>query len=344
MSKQRVPSYRHHRPSGQAVVTLDGKDFYLGKWNSKPSRIEYERLIGEWLANGRRLPSEGSANDLRICELTKAYLAFARTYYASNGEPGKEYVAMKAVADPLAEFYSRTRVADFGPLALKAIRQRWVDQGLCRTHINMRVNRIRRIFKWGVENEIVASGVLHALQALSPLKKGRSEARESKPVRPVPDAHVDAVLPKVSRQVAAMIELQRLAGMRPGEVVIMRPRDIDGTGKVWEYTLVEHKTAYRGYERHVYLGPKAQAVLAPWLLRDADAFCFSPAEAEAERNAARCAEPAVADDAIPSQAEAKGPTKTGQAGLLRRGQLPAGHQIWDQTGQRPLLASTPVEA
>ncbi len=55
MSKPRVPSYHHHRPSGQAVVTLDGRDFYLGKWNTKASRTEYERLIGEWLANGRRL-------------------------------------------------------------------------------------------------------------------------------------------------------------------------------------------------------------------------------------------------------------------------------------------------
>ena len=117
MSKPRVPSYRRHRPSGQAVVTLDGQDFYLGKWNTKPSRTEYERLIGEWLANGRRLPKEGGETDLRICELIKAYLAYAKDYYTQNGEPTKEYAAMKAVADPITELYSRTRVTDFGPLA-----------------------------------------------------------------------------------------------------------------------------------------------------------------------------------------------------------------------------------
>ena len=53
----RVPSYRRHRPSGQAVVTLGGRDFYLGRWNTKVSRAEYDRLIGEWLAAGRRLPT-----------------------------------------------------------------------------------------------------------------------------------------------------------------------------------------------------------------------------------------------------------------------------------------------
>ena len=52
----RVPKYRRHRPTGQAVVTLGGRDFYLGKWRTKSSRNEYDRLIREWLDAGRRLP------------------------------------------------------------------------------------------------------------------------------------------------------------------------------------------------------------------------------------------------------------------------------------------------
>jgi len=287
MPSQRVPSYRHHRHSGQAVVTIDGRDYYLGKWNTKTSRCEYERLIGEWLANGRRLTADSQKADLRICELVKAYLDFAKTYYLDDGRPGKEYVCMRHAASLMVEYYSRTPVIEFGPLALKAVRQRWVDGGLSRKHINMRINRIRRIFKWGVENELVPSSVLHALQAVAPLKRGRTTAPESEPIRPVPDEHVDAVLPKVSRQVAAMIDLQRLTGMRPGEVVIMRPCDVDRSGNVWVYTPTDHKTAYRGHERHVYLGPRAQEVLRPWLLRPQEAFCFSPWEAEAERNAIR---------------------------------------------------------
>jgi hypothetical protein len=53
----RVPSYRRHRPSGQAVITLDGRDIYLGKWSTKASRAKYDPLIGEWLASGRCLPN-----------------------------------------------------------------------------------------------------------------------------------------------------------------------------------------------------------------------------------------------------------------------------------------------
>jgi hypothetical protein len=55
----RLPSYRKHKPSGQAVVTLDGKDHYLGPHGSKASLQEYDRLVGEWQANGRCLNEAG---------------------------------------------------------------------------------------------------------------------------------------------------------------------------------------------------------------------------------------------------------------------------------------------
>src|SRR5262249_4354731 len=39
----RIPSYRRHRASGQAVVTLNGVDHYLGRFNSPESKAEYDR-------------------------------------------------------------------------------------------------------------------------------------------------------------------------------------------------------------------------------------------------------------------------------------------------------------
>jgi hypothetical protein len=44
------PKYQKHRASGQAVVTLDGRDFYLGPHGTQASRDEYDRLVGEWLS------------------------------------------------------------------------------------------------------------------------------------------------------------------------------------------------------------------------------------------------------------------------------------------------------
>ena len=57
----RTPSYRLHKPTGQAVVTLSGQDHYLGKFGSTGSRAEYDRLVAEWLANGRQLTARGDA-------------------------------------------------------------------------------------------------------------------------------------------------------------------------------------------------------------------------------------------------------------------------------------------
>jgi hypothetical protein len=70
----RIPSFRLHRPSGQAVVTLSGKDHYLGRHGSPVSRATYERLLAEWLANDRsRWSPEPPKSDLTINELLLVY-------------------------------------------------------------------------------------------------------------------------------------------------------------------------------------------------------------------------------------------------------------------------------
>jgi integrase len=71
--------------------------------------------------------------------------------------------------------------------------------------------------------------------------------------------------------------------MRPGEVVFMRTRHTDMSGKLWTYRPPRHKTAHYGHKRTVYLGPKACAILKTLLRPSLQDFLFSPAEAETER-------------------------------------------------------------
>src|SRR5205085_10782223 len=78
------PSYRKHRASGQAIVTIDGQDIYLGPYGTQASKNEYDRIIGEWLANGRRLAAKDVVSDLAICELIERYWEFAQGYYTSE--------------------------------------------------------------------------------------------------------------------------------------------------------------------------------------------------------------------------------------------------------------------
>ncbi len=161
-----------------------------------------------------------------------------------------------------------------------------IDSGLCRNEVNKRVRHLVRAFKWAVSEEMVPPAVHQALQTVPGLRRGRTDVRESLPVRPVPDIHVEAIQPFVSRQVWAMIELQRLTGMRPGEVVQMRTCDLETIGKVWTYIPPEHKTEHHGRERRICLGPRAQSILHPWLRTNLMAHLFSPSEAMEEHHAA----------------------------------------------------------
>ena len=59
--KFKLPSYRRHRCSGQAVVTLSGRDIYLGRHGSTESRDKYDRIVQEWLASSAQLPMASAA-------------------------------------------------------------------------------------------------------------------------------------------------------------------------------------------------------------------------------------------------------------------------------------------
>lgn len=283
MPLSRVPKMSNHKASGQAVVRLGGKDYYLGAWGSPSAATEYGRLIAEWLAGGRQaLAARKSA--ITVVEIIAAFWDWAGMYYRfPDGSPSPEIASFREALRPLRRLYGHTSAEAFGPLALKAVRQDMIDSGLCRTNINRRIGRVKRVFKWAVENEMISPTVFHGLQAVAGLKAGRCGARESEPVKPVAGELVDAVLPFVSRQVAAMIRLQLLTGMRPGEVVTMRGIDIDMGGPVWIYRPGHHKTRHLGHDRMIFFGPKAKEIIRQFLKPDLTAYLFSPADADIER-------------------------------------------------------------
>jgi integrase len=277
----RTPAYRLHKPTRQAVVTIDDRDFYLGTYATEASRAEYDRLVSEWLSNGRRLPVSGGG-DLTINEMLLAYLRFAKGYYQQSAELPNIRFAIRQ----LKRLYGHTLAAKFGPLALKSVREEMIRDDLCRNEVNKRIRRIVRAFKWAVESELIPPAIYQSLKAVPGLRYGRSEARESEPVKPVPEAFVEAVKPHVLPPVWAMIELQRLTAMRPGEVTAMRGCEMNMSGKVWTYEPPRHKAAHLGHRRTIFIGPKAQAVLRAWLRTDLEANLFSPREAvEALQNA-----------------------------------------------------------
>jgi integrase len=277
------PTLRRHKARSQAVVTLSGHDHYLGAWpdhlkQPPPDiRAEYDRLIALWVANGRR-PLNPSADGPTVAEVVVAFLAWAGGHYRHpDGAPTPEVDNFRFALRLLVRLFADEPAVSFGPLALKAVRRAMVEAGLARTQVNARVGKIKRVFKWAASEELVPVAVYQALATVPGLQKGRCQAKEREPVAPVTPGHIEAVLPFLTPTVRAMVLLQRLTGMRPGEVMAMRPGDIDRAGAVWYYRPSRHKTAYRGRGRVVVIGPQAQALLAPFLLAAGpDGYAFSP--------------------------------------------------------------------
>jgi integrase len=270
-----IPKYRLHRASGQAVVTIAGKDNYLGRWKSRASRAEYDRLIGEWLVQGRpTVPSARQYADFTVVELIAAYWRHAKTYYVKNGQPTGELPGLKVALRFLKKYYGHTAAAMFGPLALQAIQLRMIEAGHSRKYINNNIGPIKRAFRWAVSKELVPAHVHQALLSVEGLKKGRTEAREPDPIMPLPDEVLEATLPHLPEPVRSMVRLQRLCGCRPGEIVLLRPCDLDMTQSVWRYTTESHKTEHHGKARCIFIGPRGQEILRPFLLRPADEYCF----------------------------------------------------------------------
>jgi integrase len=285
MPKQaKIPSYCLHRPSGRAYVRVNNQFIYLGEYDSPESKQEYGRILAELAANPAKVPSPKAAAGLMIVELCAAYWEFCQGYYRKDGKPSGWQDHIRLVLRKVRETYGLTPAFDFGPLKLKAIRQILIDAGHSRVYINKLVPIITRMFKWAAASEIIPGGVYHALRTVEGLRRGRTAAPETKPILPVAVEVVEATLPHLPAVVADMVRLQRLTGCRPGEVCMMRPMDVDRSGEVWEYRPSSHKTKHHGKDRVIYIGPQAQDVLRPYLLRPADAFCFQPAESEDKRH------------------------------------------------------------
>lgn len=288
-----IPSLLHHRSKAKGYFKDEqGKPIYIpGHWpadqiDPPPSvRREFDRLLAEYLQRGRRAeppadPSsleeqgQGSSSSagLSIAELISLYWDHAQRYYRSpEGEPTGELENIRHALRPLNYLYGSTPAEEFGPKRLKAIQQLLTvgyihpehgrHKPLCRSLINSRINLIRRMVKWGVSEELVSPGILHGLQAVSGLPKGRSAAREAKPILPVDEAIVGATLPFLPTSPRGMVRLQLLTGMRPGELCRLSIEQIDRAGPVWIYRPRKHKTRHHARERTVVIGPRAQSVL-----------------------------------------------------------------------------------
>lgn len=260
------PTYRQRKGYDQALVTLTDavskkrRDYWLGTYGTPESRELYHRIIAEWEARGRRLPEPEEAgadsspakpsSGITISEVIHRYWPWAEGYYCDAHAKN-----LRIVLRLLRKFSGSKPAVEFGPKRLRLLREEMIRgdeeadpprRPWSRRYINDQVKRLLAMFKWAAGHELLPASVHQQLKMVEPLRRGRTTARETDPVRPMPDELVDPIRPFVSRQVWAMIQLQRLTGARPGELFEMRLVDVqmDEGASIWTYTPPSHKTAH----------------------------------------------------------------------------------------------------
>lgn len=304
------PQMRFHAHSGQARVRINGKVIYLGPWDSPEAKQHYHRIVAEWHATGeastatspmpraRRASRPAPANQpqeivaptptpapagLTIAEVCVLWVAHCdKKFTKPDGTKSSSIHECNMIVRAL-EPDAAMPAASFKARALITLQHRLVTAGRPRVTVNRIVKGVRRLFRWATQMEYVPETVMPALQTVDPLRHGQTEAAELPRVTSVPEHYVEAALAKMQRIPADLVRFIRLVGCRPGEAVTIRPCDVDTRGTIWKWTPPQHKNKWRGHDRTVSIGPRAQAVLRPYLKRASHRYCFSPAESERQR-------------------------------------------------------------
>ena len=264
MSKnRRIPAYQLHKATGQAKVRIAGKDHYLGKYGSPASHDKYDELIAELVIEKQSLPAKTLTAVLAVW-----WPECKKRYRKGKGRLGGA-VSWRPVIRLLRENHGAEPADRLGPATLR----RLIEAEAERKDWSLRyakdvLAKVKLLYRWAAAEELVDVAAYNRL-AVCEIREGR----RTRPIPPVADELVNKTLPHLSLKIADMVRPQRFTGMRPGELVIMRLADVDRSGDVWTYIPEHHKTEHHGKSRTIYIGPKAQVILAPWLVK-ADQYVF----------------------------------------------------------------------
>jgi integrase len=246
------------------------------------------------------VPPEPEGTGLTVGELCEMWIAWikAERIIGKAARATSILFGARQAAAALRHHWSM-RAADFGPRALYEVQAALVSEPCrpagkrkkeggkqsppryrTRKTVNDVVGRVRQLFKWAVGRELVPEGKIYALQQVTPLMPGHTTARDNPRKSTVEDEVFAATLQHLPPVLADLLRFVATTGCRTDEACQITRGCLDMTGTAWTWRPKAHKSAWRGHERVMFIGPRAQAILRPYILkaRGTD-FLFSPQEA-----------------------------------------------------------------
>ena len=281
----KLPKLQYHKATKRFLVQIKGKKHYLG-YGDNPKKppldvtSHYNEAVRK-LLGGEPVSIAESLEKLTVVELVVRHQEWATKRYLRSNEAD----CFRHAAQHLVKMFGRTPAEAFGPRRLAELRSHLEGvyrknngERLTRQGINKTISKIKQIFTWGVSQEIVKPDQLTALRTLPPLLEGHTTCPEANQKPPVEDSVVRTTLPFLCGQVKALVSLQRLTGMRPGEVCRLVMDHLDTSREeYWVYSMRLHKTTHHGKRRSIILGKAAIEILKLWVRSDSLPL-FSPSE------------------------------------------------------------------
>lgn len=306
----KLPEVRLHKRSGNGRVFLNGREHWVGRYGSPEAKARYAELIAAYVTSGGTSIEATQATPPRpaplAADLTVGELAVKWMRDIENTRPDYKQSSLwhgAVAASRAIRPFATMSVTEFGSRALLDVQRLLIEtpipprpkrgrpkatakpQYRTRRYINDVIGRVRQMFHWGVLRELVPDDRVKALEIVPALAYGTTKAKESKARKPVRPSIVKATLPHLTAEMADLVWFMRLTGCRPSEAARMklcRIRDRDKP--VWRYVPKRHKTSHKGKQRHIPIGPKAQAIiLAHTAGRDPREHVFTPQRSVPQR-------------------------------------------------------------
>ena len=301
-----TPPLRQHKATGLWYIFLAGKRLYLGR-DPEAAERERRRLIAQHLGASLEPDIPTLVGPSGLLTVSAALLRYER-HLLTRKPDYRKLGRVRASIDAVTATHGARPLAEFRGRALKEVRAWLLTQRgrsgrkHSRNYVNKLIGEVKTIWTWLVSEDLAHPDALAALRAVAALAPGEG-GRELPRVAAVSANVVQATLPYCNHVVRAMVQVELLTGMRPGEVCALRRADLSLTPAeklempntrppvfvsavevlgqvVWVYVPLRHKNLHRGKHRVVVLGPQAQRLLAPFLVERApDVPLFSPREA-----------------------------------------------------------------
>lgn len=102
-----IPQHCHHRPTKTGYVRLSGKSYCTGRWATPESEAKYDRLVQEWIANGRQsLEPQLDSDAYVVSDLLADFWTHAKVHYRHpDGTPTGELGNIRYAFKPMRAMF-----------------------------------------------------------------------------------------------------------------------------------------------------------------------------------------------------------------------------------------------